>query len=797
MTESLPFLPGHPPHNLGPLGRYLPPIPDGVVSTWLRRNIAPGSWLLDPFGASPRTAVEAVRAGYRVLVAANNPVARFLLEKTANPPGADSLRAALAELSASYKGSERIEPHIQSLYQTECAQCGQSVIAEAFLWERDAAAPFARIYHCPHCNDSGERPTTLLDIERARRYSSGPAGSLHRARALERVAHANDPDRPYAEEALEVYPPRAVYALFTLINKLDQLYPSQPAALNAALPTGLPAGLPAGLQAGQERRANLEALLLAAADQANALWPYPTARARPRQLSVPPRYRENNIWLALEEAITSWQPDISGEAKKIGITTWPEQPPEAGGLCIFEGRFKELSDQLSQVGIKAVLTAIPRPNQAFWTLSALWAGWLWGYEASAPFKSVLRRRRYDWSWHATALHAVLSNLVGLLPADTPIWGLIGESEPGYISAALASAALAGFKLESVAVQAGSSQAQIGWRSVSEPGRASELASTGLDTEAGLQTITIQSGLQYLEQRGEPADYLSLHSAALEAVCQAGVLTGMPPGEAVSAIQNAFPKAFTYMNGFARYGGSEHSLEVGLWWLRQDPHFSNRKDILPLADRAEIAAVRFLIKSPGCNFQEIETAVCAELPGLMTPDSDLLWAILESYGEKINASESLTNPALEEARSSWRLQASDAPQARNADIKAISTVLATIGARLGFQVDEDMPQNWRNSTGDVEYAFYIAASTVFGKILSQPNMPTAKKIVALPGSRSPLAAFKLSANPDLSRHLSNNWQFVKFRHIRRLAEDESLSAANLDDKLRLDPLTKDQPQMSLL
>jgi hypothetical protein len=93
--------------------------------------------------------------------------------------------------------------------------------------------------------------------------------------------------------------------------------------------------------------------------------------------------------------------------------------------------------------------------------------------------------------------------------------------------------------------------------------------------------------------------------------------------------------------------------------------------------------------------------------------------------------------------------------------------------------------------------HISASTVFGKILSQASTPAAKKILALPGSRSPLAAFKLSANPDLSRHLSSGWLFVKFRHIRRLAEDASLNAANLDDKLLLDPLTKDQPQMSLL
>jgi hypothetical protein len=777
MTDILPFIPGRNQFKISPLGRYLPPIPDGMAAAWLSRHIPPGSWLLDPFGASPQVAVEAVRAGFRVLVAANNPVARFLLEITANPPEADRLRAALAEVSASYKGTERIEPHIQSLYQTECAQCGQTIIAEAFLWERDAAAPFGRIYHCPNCNDAGERPATPQDAERARRFSSGPAGSLHRARALERVAHANDPDRPYAEEALEVYPPRAVYILFTLINKLDQLYP--------------------GLHEHAEPRSLLEALLLAAADQANALWPYPTARARPRQLSIPPRYRENNIWLALEEAVTNWQPDIPGKSRKITVTTWPDLPPEDGGLCVFEGRFKELGDQLKRVKIDAVLAPIPRPNQAFWTLSALWAGWLWGYEASAPFKSVLRRRRYDWSWHASALHAVWSQMAALLPVATPIWGLIGESEPGFMSAALNSAELAGFKLESIALQASSGQAQISWRSGPETLGQSETSSANQAIEASLQKIAAQAGLRYLEQRGEPAPYLGLHAAGLEAVCKADVITGLSTGEAMSLVQNAFLKAFTYANGFARYGGSEHSLDVGQWWLRQDPHFSSRPVILPLADRAEMAAVRVLSKTPGCTFLELEMAVCAELTGLMTPDTDLLRAILESYGEKIIQDEPSTLLIEEEGSQYWHLQASDAPQARTADIKAIAGILTRIGARLGFQVEGDTPQNWRNSEGDIQYSIYISASTVFGKILSQADVPAAKKILALPGSRSPLAAYKLSANPDLSRHLSSGWSFIKFRHIRRLAEDESLSIANLDDKLQLDPLTKDQPQMSLL
>ncbi len=59
---------------------------------------------MDPFGVAPRLAAEAARAGYRVLVTANNPIARFLLDLTAAPPTESGLKAALADLAVTKKG---------------------------------------------------------------------------------------------------------------------------------------------------------------------------------------------------------------------------------------------------------------------------------------------------------------------------------------------------------------------------------------------------------------------------------------------------------------------------------------------------------------------------------------------------------------------------------------------------------------------------------------------------------------------------------------------------------------------
>jgi len=791
MPDSPVYIPGRLSSRIKPLGRYLPPIPDGVGVEWLRQRLpadAGAPWVLDPFGASPRLAVEAAQAGYRVLVAANNPVARFLLEMAANPPAESELSAALADLAGSFKGGERIEPHLRSLYLTPCAQCGQEVMADAFLWDRGSPAPFGRIYHCPQCGDSGEHPATEVDAARAAQFASG---GLHRARALERVAPVDDPDRQHAEEALATYLPRAVYALFTLINKLDNL----PVA----------------------RRPLLEALLLAACDQANTLWPYPTARSRPRQLAIPPRFRENNIWQALEEAARQWaagedEPVLSG----LPVVTWPEQPPPEGGICVFEGRLKDLIPSLREIPVEAVLAAMPRPNQAFWTLSALWAGWLWGREAAAPFKSVLRRRRYDWAWHSAALHAALGSLAPHIPRGTPFLGLIGEVEPGFLSASLIAAGLAGFDLKGLALRAESDQAQVHWQ---RGGRGAGATTAPVENAANaeletprreatnpafslsmkqIQDLSQEAGRDFLNQRGEPAPYVLLHAAALSALAQSPAMARSPkasPPDVLGLAQNAFQQGFSYRAGFSRFGGSEHSLDVGQWWLKEPGQHND----ISLADRVEMALVRTLQKRGSLTLDELDTALCAIFPGLFTPNPELVATCLESYGEP----EDLSSLA-------WRLRPPDMPKARRADLAAIQDMLSHLGQNLGYKTSLAGPTTsdspalagvtplvWQEAASEVHYAFYILASAVFGKIVTTPQYPSQKSLIVYPGSRAGLVMFKLHNDPRLNQAVEAGWRFVKFRLVRRLAEDPRLNHANLDVQLDQDPFNNKDPQMQLL
>lgn len=746
--DTFTLIPGTLPANPGPLARFLPPLEEGVVSAWLQANVEPGAWVLDPFGVAPRLSLEAARSGYRVLTAANNPITRFLLEMAAASLPATEFKAALAGLAASRKGEERLENHLQALYLTPCAACQRETPAHAFLWRKGEEAPYARIYRCSSCGDSGERLAVPVDLQRA--AETVRSAGLARARVLERVAPLGDPDREYAEEAIRHYPPRALYALATLINRLD------------------------ALQLTPERRRALTALLLSACDAGNCLWPHPTERPRPKQLSTPPQYLEHNLWLALEEAVGLWAETRS----PLPCVRWPkaQEVPESGGLLLYEGRIRDLAAAMGEMPVRAVIGALPRPNQAFWTLSALWAGWLWGREAAEPFKAVLRRRRYDWGWQALALYAALQHVFGLLPPGAPFFGLLAEAEPGSLAAALMASGSAGFDLRGMALRTVHDPMQLLWTRGERLHR--EQAYPEENRRASLDDVRAALR-EHLRERGEPATYFALYAAGLEAQARGRGLM-RPAGdfdEGVREAQSLVQRALQSDEQLERLDAGERSLEIGLWDLcrRQERAES-------LADRVERAVVVFLQKNPGCTLLDLERGLYPQFPPLMAPPRALVQAVLDSYAWQQGGG--------------WQLRPEDRAAARRAELSRMVALLRSIGERLEYAVEQpaETVLLWLEA-GQPARMFYLLASALVGKVLAENRYAVEKCLLVIPGGRAGLLAYKQARDPTLRRALSG-WRIVKFRLLRALAEIPILNRQTFEEQIASDPIEQAQGQMMM-
>lgn len=748
MMEHQPYIPGFKPADSGPLSRFLPPLEEGVVSAWLALLNRPSAWLLDPFGFSPRLALEAARSGYRVLVTANNPITRFLLETFANPPPESEFIAALADLGAVKKGEERLAGHLQSLYFTTCEKCNQQIQAQSFLWRKGEDAPYARIYECPHCGDAGERVAMEEDKERAKRIAA--TDGLHRSRAFERVVSLKDEDRIYAEEAIQHYLPRPLYVLTTIINRLDSLNLSA------------------------ERKRALTALTLLACDAGNTLWAHPSERPRPKQLSTPNQFREHNVWMMLERGLSLW----SESSSRVALEAWPKKIPESGGICIFEGRLKDLAREVKrEIPIAAVIGSLPRPNQAFWTFSALWAGWLWGRDAVEPYRNALRRRRYDWAWNATALYATFSHLNELLADGVPMFGLIPEPEPAFLTSALTAAHSAGFELTSISLRTEHDAVQATWKS------AQRKASAPPKVE-----IMRNAMQEFLSARGEPTGYLHLHVAGLIACAQADTLK--PPefefDEALRNIQGLFESALKDDPGFAHYSTGEN-VDTGMWGLgpigldtseksARAPRSADHTE--SLSDRVEVAVVTYLQKNPNAIFLEVEEDLYPRFPGLMTPSKGLIYAVLNSYAEKNGAG--------------WKLREEDVASARRGEMKKVFALLQKIGQRLNYQTSvEHNILTWKEK-GQAVKKFHVLASALLSRALEHADDQT---VIVIPGGRAALAAYKQKRDPSLRERLKKH-PLIKYRLLRSLLEVSMLTRETFDEQVASDPVEESKGQMMM-
>lgn len=730
--EYKPYIPGFKPADVGPLARFLPALEDGVISGWLSHQSLTGNWLLDPFGFSPKLVLEAARSGYRVLVTANNPITRFLLEIFANPPPESEFIAALADLGAVKKGDERLEQHLQSLYLTQCETCEKQIHAQAFLWRKGEDVPYAKIYECPHCKDSGEHIATDSDKELAMQIAG--TDTLHRTRLFERVVSLKDEDRMYAEEAIEHYLPRPLYVLGTILNRLDSL----------------------NLSATRKRA--LTALLLLAFDAGNTLWAHPAQRPRPKQLSTPSQFRENNLWTMLERGVGLF----AQAGSPVPFEAWPKKIPETGGICIYEGRLKDLAHEVKrEIPIAAVIGSIPRPNQAFWTLSALWAGWLWGSEAVEPYKVALRRRRYDWAWSATALFAMFSHLDDLLADGVPVFGVMPEPEAPFMTSALTAASITGFKLESVALRTQHDPAQVIWKS----GKKS--APTEIEVETARKALR-----DYLSARGEPVGYLHLHTAALIVLAEVNALKKAEDefDFAMRKTQSVMEQALKDSPEFIHYSTGE-GIDTGMWGLAKRAQET-------LSDKIEVAIVTYLQKNPQVIFLEVEEELNKQFTGLMTPSKGLIYAVLNSYAEKDGGS--------------WSLRKEDLAAARREETKTVFTQLEEIGKRLEFKTTvKEKTLTWLENVKVVR-KFHILASALIHRALETADEQT---VIVIPGGRAALAAYKLDRDPDLKERLKK-YKLVKYRLLRSLLDLPILTRETFDEQIASDPVEKSTGQMMM-
>lgn len=727
--EQIPFFPGENRNIDFPLDSLLPPYQAGTVRQWLQPNIPPGSWVMDPFTSNPLFTIEAATAGYKVLSICNNPILKLMLEVLADAPTREDFQSVLSILGSVKRGEDRLEVFIQSLYLTNCPRCHRQSPASSYVWKREPLELIRKTVNCPDCGGEAQGEVETEDIEK---LSLLGKSELSQAWAIQQLGDLTMDQAEIARDALEVYLPRPLYVLFTLINRAQ------------------------GLNLSEQKSKLMLALLLSSCLYGTSLWQAKGGRTHPRQLSIPNEFIEFNLWQKLEEAISAW----TIVTQKVDLIYYPDSPGDSGGICLYNGRLKSILPLEPALQPQGVFGSIPRPSQAFWTLSALWSGWLFGKDAVQPMHSALERQHYDWYWHTHALQP----LFGQIQKTKPRHGFFiiqSEFTPGYALAVFLAAQMSGWKFKSVSFLAENDLLQIHF---DQPGNSNE---SGARREALPDAI-----LEMMRTAAEPLEYNQLYVTALQNKARGADFDqeiSALPLDYLSNIQAELTQILSVNKDIVQYGKGTFDSPRS-WGLKDFNPDQN-----PFSEKIEQEIVRKLQQEKVVSFPALVQRLCTQFPGTIVPSTDLIKTILVSYSVP-----SSPNP------DEWQIRSPDTRDQRQQEVLFIRSGLISLGEKFGFQVEANSLIKWMDGQGTIQWQFNILATAqLWQMLLSQLSAPTSQHVLVIPGSRIDLISYRLKHDPRLEDAIKS-WHVVKFQHVRNLLGSQDISNQSWSNLLDSDP-----------
>jgi len=695
------FIPSDTAPRLRLLRQAFPGVPPSVARAAIEAHTQPGDVILDPFASGLGVIQAALELERKIVAASFNPINLLAISATLWPVDA---RAALTHLADAPKGSLRLRDHLRELYTTRCPTCGRDSLAQHFVWDRDRGEPVEKHVNCTVCGENiGQIDAD--DLSKLKRYDPrGLAFWVLHGRVIDR--HHEDADR--VSDVLDAYTPRAQSALGDILSKFE------------------------GLSA--EDRSALRPALLAMFDLCTTLHT-PDESRYPSGLKPPVRFIEKNVWLELEQQV-SLLPSVSPALPHVA-TVEELFASNAPAVCLLVVPARELIKQLPPESIALMVAHPPLPRPGFWSLSAVWAAWLWGKQHSQVdhLLPLLSRKRANWDWQWRAIGSALNVLQPALRTDARTVMSFPADE-----AIIASVLLAGAGANQ-AVEHLTCDPHDGVRVTWSPHPPTP--SPNPSGEGEVRRILLD--------RAEPTPTIMLKTGLLAAWGQTSTVSEIahqPDGESPPLAMLRAAVKSTLKDLF--------EIEPQIWWLRDQ--FS---DQMPLADRVEGVIVELLRAQAGWHTVDLLREVYRHFPDHLTPDRAVLATTIHSYAE-------------ESSFDQVYLRSEDHAVARAAEMKEVRQLLLEIGQRLGFEVGViEQGVAWLKP-----YTFVIQTTAEIAALLQADT-----GVLVIPGGRATLLQYKLARDARLR---DTPWQVLKFSSLRQAAQQADLTVQTFQLAFGLEP-----------
>ncbi|MEW6359132.1 MAG: DNA methyltransferase [Planctomycetota bacterium] len=794
--------------------------PHNVVSEYIKRYSKEGEIVLDPFGGSGVTAMEAIRVGRKAISIDLNPMSAFLIENTLS-------QVSLQEIEEEFRKIEvKLKDKINELYETKCPKCDQKATVLATIWERGKKKPKELRCICPDCKKYATEPKhrdlNLLSKIEGLKSKKHPKNRL----AYDGNLFKEGTHLPEYETIDSLFTKRNLCALSLLFDTIEKI---EKRKLQNVFKFAFTAILhlaslmcPVAKEGGKGHWSALST---------TSFWPV-------HRYWIPPVSMESNVWMLFESAVLGKQGLVKGKADaadqiKLYKKAQSLKDINDGANLLFQtANALELSKIVPPNSVDYIFTDPPYGGAIqYFELSTLWAAWLGMDLNYADEITINSQQSKDFEYYHKMLKSAFREMYQALKAGRYLTVTFHSAEIKVWNSIIKAVVLSGFDLEKIIYQPPARPSAKGllqpygsavgdyYIRFRKPDTGKLSSEDAVDKETYEREV-VWAAKKIIEERGEPTIYQRiLNSIMVELKGGRNAPVGARNIEDVlkDHIGNEF-ELIDIKNAKGKKAGK-------MWWLkgRDFTNFSTPS----LSDRIEKVVLHVLDKKVKASFDDVLQEIFIQFPNALTPDTEDITSMLEEYAVKARDGNWMLKPGLQESqretvhnlmvyhlaklgkKAGYKVWVGSQEQKFQVKNKPLSEMCDHIPVFRFVPQDSVSLDRIRQidvlwlEDGRIKYEFEVENTTGISEaIIRGSNIPeqlSPKRFIIIPKERERFLFRKLQ-EPILAETIKKTkWNFIRYPDLEKVATDagKTFHPSHLEAVARMPKENPGEKQLSLL
>ncbi len=646
-----------------------------VVGEYVKTYCPEGSIVLDPFAGSGVVAMEALKAGRRVIVSDLLPISTEIIRLTIKPVDINQL------VNGFNRVAERSKADILALYETKCRKCNHVFPIDCAIWKGNNCNEI-RYGKCPRCGDRQTKNCKLVRHDKA---------------ILEKIDR--EPISTWYPNNRLYYPDGTPFMKKEKYETLDQVFTKRNLRALSILMDSIEK------ETNKDIRDFLRIAFTSMVHLCSKMVPAISPTSGSHQTSFSSTWSQHSYWYApsfMEQNV--WDKYESAMMGHQGLKKAKEESNQYFGNVRFAGDVEEVISGKADIFIHQgdsidfmrslasrsgacidyIFTDPPYDASVqYGELAFLWVAWLrmeQGYLDNLVTHEVVRNdhQNKNFDVYNGLLMNSFRRMHDVLKSDHYLTVTFHNPTFQVRNATIHAAVTSGFDfmkihhqpLGQVSAKAmlqpfGSAQGDFYLRFHKAMAREAVTQPEEIDAMR-FERIVVEKAKEVMAKRGEPTPYTILINSIDPELARNGYFSEYRTGlDVKKVLESHIGGDFILMP--VRIGG----VEGKAWWFK-DPGSIAHLQSIPLSERVEQTVLRKLQSSGVVTFTDIWAAISEEFPNSLTTDSTSIGEALEEYARHVG-------------KGKWMLRT----EYRNDQIMRLHTrmigILADTGKSHGYEI----------------------------------------------------------------------------------------------------------------